>query len=96
MATHQERAQAILDALANEPVASARAGRILDDFVWEHRSAIEAAGLDPDNLTNAQKSSAMLDYLLEHAKRVFRKARVQREAAKYVDAVNAAGAAEDL
>ena len=96
MATHTERAQALLDALKGDAVGAAAAGRILDDFAWIMRSQIEAAGLDPDNLTSAQKASAMLEWATAEFKRQIVKARVQKKASEYADQINAAGNQQDL
>jgi hypothetical protein len=77
MATNTERFQAIMENLKNDTVDGPTLARIADYFVILRSPEIEAAGLDPDNLTVEQKARVGIDYYrsltLSHVRRALQR-----------------------
>ena len=63
MATEIERAMAIIEALRNDPADAQMMENIAVFCIRLRRQEIIDAGLDPDNLTTAQKARVILDWI---------------------------------
>ena len=70
MATHIERFKALVEALTGKKPDNAQMNRIADDFISYRRDQIEAAGFDPEKMTNAQKATVVLDAYVHHGNSV--------------------------
>ena len=64
--THIQRFTALVAAIKGHEPSNADLNMVATDFIVYRRNSIEAAGLDPDNLTNAQKASVVLDAIDHH------------------------------
>ena len=61
MKIHIQRFKMLVEAVTGEKPTNAQLERLADDFVVYRRDSIEAARLDVDKLTKAQKASVVLD-----------------------------------